>query len=73
MSPSSSVRLKNRSAVALFFGAVVKKWGRPAVEVEQAILDEGERVANDLRRYLRRSTESRRSAHCWACSARYSA
>ena len=44
---------KNRSAVALVFGAAVKKWGRPAVEVEQAILDEGERVANELRRYLR--------------------
>lgn len=43
----------NRSAVALVFGAAVRKWGRPAVEVEQAILDEGERVANDLRRYLR--------------------
>jgi biopolymer transport protein ExbB len=31
----------------------VKKWGRTSVEVEQAILDSGERVANQLRRNLR--------------------
>jgi biopolymer transport protein ExbB len=43
----------NRSAAALVIGAAVRKWGRPSVEVEQAILDEGERVANDLRRYIR--------------------
>jgi biopolymer transport protein ExbB len=44
---------KNGSAVARVFAAAVKKWGRPSVEVEQAILDAGERVTNDLRRYLR--------------------
>jgi biopolymer transport protein ExbB len=44
---------QNRSPVAEVFGAAMKKWGRPAVEVEQAIIDEGERVANGLRRYLR--------------------
>src|SRR5438876_2206335 len=33
----------NRSPVAQVFGAAVKKWGRTAVEVEQAILDAGER------------------------------
>jgi len=43
----------NGSAAAIVIGAAVRKWGRPAVEVEQAILDEGERVANDLRRYIR--------------------
>jgi biopolymer transport protein ExbB len=43
----------NRSAAAMVIGAAVRKWGRPSVEVEQAILDEGERVANDLRRYIR--------------------
>jgi len=43
----------NGSAVSKVFAAAVKKWGRPAVEVEQAILDAGERVTNDLRRYLR--------------------
>jgi biopolymer transport protein ExbB len=31
----------------------VQKWGRSAVEVEQAILDAGERAAWDLRRFLR--------------------
>ena len=44
---------KNRSPVAEVFAAAVKKWGRPSVEVEQAIIDTGERVTNDLRRYLR--------------------
>jgi biopolymer transport protein ExbB len=44
---------ENPSHVARVFAAAVRKWGRPAVEVEQAILDEGERVANHLRRYLR--------------------
>ena len=41
------------STVADVFAAAVRKWGRPAVEVEQAILDAGERAANNLRRYLR--------------------
>jgi len=44
---------KNASPVAEVFGAAISKWGRPAVEVEQAIIDTGERVANGLRRYLR--------------------
>lgn len=44
---------KNGSSVAEVFGAAVKKWGKPSVEVEQAIIDTGERVTNSLRRYLR--------------------
>lgn len=44
---------ENGSPVAGVFAAAARKWGRPAVEVEQAILDSGERVANGLRRYLR--------------------
>lgn len=44
---------KNRSPVAEVFAAAVRKWGRPSVEVEQAILDSGERVTNGLRKYLR--------------------
>ena len=44
---------ENNSHVARVFAAGVRKWGKPAVEVEQAVLDEGERTANDLRRYLR--------------------
>ncbi|HEX5104473.1 MAG TPA: MotA/TolQ/ExbB proton channel family protein, partial [Pirellulaceae bacterium] len=43
----------NRSPVAMVFAPAVKKWGRTSVEVEQAILDSGERVTNQLRRYLR--------------------
>jgi biopolymer transport protein ExbB len=39
--------------VARVFAAAVRKWGKPAVEVEQAVLDEGERIGNILRRYLR--------------------
>jgi len=41
------------SPVAEVFAGAVRKWGRPAVEVEQAIIDTGERVTNGLRRYLR--------------------
>jgi biopolymer transport protein ExbB len=44
---------ENGSPVARVFAAAVKKWGRPAVEVEQAIIDAGERVVHELRRYLR--------------------
>ena len=43
----------NVSPVAEVFGGAVRKWGRPAVEVEQAIIDAGERATNGLRRYLR--------------------
>ncbi len=41
------------SHVARVFAAAVRKWGKSAVEVEQAVIDEGERVGNTLRRYLR--------------------
>jgi biopolymer transport protein ExbB len=44
---------KNRSPVSQVFAGGLKKWGRPSVEVEQAILDAGERTTNNLRRYLR--------------------
>lgn len=44
---------ENGSPVAQVLGPAVRKWGRPAVEVEQAIIDAGERVTNGLRRYLR--------------------
>lgn len=41
------------SHMARVFAAGLRKWGKPAVEVEQAVLDEGERTANVLRKYLR--------------------
>ncbi|MCA9196241.1 MAG: MotA/TolQ/ExbB proton channel family protein [Planctomycetales bacterium] len=44
---------KSNSPIATVFAAAVKKWNRPSVEVEQAVLDTGERVANNLRKYLR--------------------
>jgi len=44
---------KSNSMVSRIFRAGVQKWGRSAVEVEQAILDAGERAAWDLRRFLR--------------------
>ncbi len=45
--------IENGSPVAEVFAGAVRKWGRAAVEVEQAIIDAGERVTNGLRRYLR--------------------
>jgi len=45
--------LENNSTMAQVFAAAVRKWGKPAVEVEQAVLDEGERASNELRRFLR--------------------
>lgn len=44
---------ENDSPIAELFTAALKKWGRPAVEVEQAVLDAGERVVSLLRKYLR--------------------
>jgi biopolymer transport protein ExbB len=44
---------ENSSHIGMVFAAGVRKWGKPGVEVEQAVLDEGERVANLMRRYLR--------------------
>ncbi len=44
---------ESKSPVADIFAGAVKKWGRPAVEVEQALIDAGERTAHRLRRYLR--------------------
>ena len=44
---------ESRSPVAEVFAGAVRKWGRPAVEVEQAVIDSGERITNGLRKYLR--------------------
>jgi biopolymer transport protein ExbB len=44
---------ENRSPIAQVFGAAIRKWNRPTVEVEQAVLDQGERTVNVLRRYVR--------------------
>jgi len=44
---------ENKSPISEVFAAAVKKWNKPSVEVEQAVIDSGERAANGLRRYLR--------------------
>lgn len=41
------------SPVAEVFAGGVKRWGRPTVEVEQAVLDAQERAAMGLKRYVR--------------------
>ncbi|MDZ4821118.1 MAG: MotA/TolQ/ExbB proton channel family protein, partial [Planctomycetota bacterium] len=44
---------ENGSPISLVFAAACRKWGKSSVEIEQAILDAGERAANDLRRFIR--------------------
>jgi biopolymer transport protein ExbB len=39
--------------VAEVFQAAVKRWGRPVMEIEQAVMDAGDRVADGLKRFLR--------------------
>lgn len=41
------------SPVSQVFAGAIRKWGRPGVEVEQGVIDAGERVTNGLRQYLR--------------------
>ncbi len=43
----------NASPAARVFAATIRRWGRPAVEIEQAAIDAGERELNHLRRYRR--------------------
>ena len=45
--------LENGSPVAHIFAHGVRKWGKPSVEVEQAIIDGGERQVSELRKHLR--------------------
>ncbi len=44
---------QNGSPIAEVFAHGVRKWGKPSVEVEQAIIDGGERQVGQLRRHLR--------------------
>jgi biopolymer transport protein ExbB len=44
---------KNPNPMARIMAAALKRYGKPAVEVEQAVLDAGERESNQLRRYMR--------------------
>lgn len=44
---------ENASPVAEIFAHGIRKWGKPSVEVEQAIIDGGERQVSQLRKHLR--------------------
>jgi biopolymer transport protein ExbB len=44
---------ENGSPAARVFAASIRRWGRPAVEIEQAAIDACERELNHLRRYRR--------------------
>lgn len=44
---------ENGSPIAAVLAHGVRKWGKPSVEVEQAIIDGGERQVSQLRSYLR--------------------
>lgn len=44
---------QNGSPIAEVLSGAFRKWGKPSVEVEQAILDEGERAAVALRKNVR--------------------
>ncbi len=39
--------------VAEVFHSAVRRWGRPMMEIEQAVIDAGDRVGDSLRRFLR--------------------
>ena len=39
--------------VAEVFRAAVRRWGRPMFEIEQAVMDAGDRVSDGLKRFLR--------------------
>ncbi|MGB7347608.1 MAG: MotA/TolQ/ExbB proton channel family protein [Pirellulaceae bacterium] len=39
--------------VSEVFHAALRRWGRPMLEIEQAVMDAGDRVAERLRRFLR--------------------
>ncbi len=55
LSPEEALALceENGTPVAELFAAGVKKWGRPSVEVEQALIDAQDRITLHLRKYLR--------------------
>jgi biopolymer transport protein ExbB len=55
LDPETALRLceESGSPVAHVFAHGVRKWGKPSVEVEQAIIDGGERQVSQLRNHLR--------------------
>lgn len=55
LEPNKALHLceENGSPTAIVFAHGIRKWGKPSVEVEQAILDGGERQVAALRKHLR--------------------
>ena len=55
LDPETALRLceESGSPVAHVFAHGVRKWGKPSVEVEQAIIDGGERQVSHLRNHLK--------------------
>jgi len=55
LNPAQALKLcaENGSPVAAIFAHGIRKWGKPSVEVEQAIIDGGERQVSLLRKHLR--------------------
>jgi biopolymer transport protein ExbB len=55
LEPDEALRLcdENGSPIAQIFAHGVRKWGKSSVEVEQAIIDGGERQVSQLRAHLR--------------------
>lgn len=55
LDPEEALRLcdENGSPIAQIFAHGVRKWGKSSVEVEQAIIDGGERQVSQLRAHLR--------------------
>src|SRR4029079_11159727 len=55
LDPKSALKLceENGSPIAAVLANGIRKWGKPSVEVEQAIIDGGEREVSQLRSYLR--------------------
>lgn len=54
LDPDQALQLceRNGSPMAMVFAHGVRKWGKPSVEVEQAIIDGGEREVSHLRKHL---------------------
>ncbi len=55
LDPKAALKLceENGSPIASIFAHGVRKWGKSSVEVEQAIIDGGERQVSQLRNHLR--------------------
>lgn len=55
LDPKSALKLceENGSPISFIFAHGIRKWGKSSVEVEQAIIDGGDRQVSQLRRHLR--------------------